>query len=489
MSLVNEVLQDLEARWHPVGDNTELDQAANDHEADTNENPLVKEHQDAELGRRSLSPGKRWLLLSTVLSSLVMLATVWLWQKPDEATDTKLAEPLAVGSVEQVLIADLLDVNSTSDREPVDLSEETIALATSSVKPLIEANQVVELVEELTPEEMEQVVVNVAKREERVESLLVGAENAFSAQRYRTPVNDNAYDLYQAVLSIQPNNERATAGLEAIKQAYLDLIGRVVAKQHYYKVPELAKSARSVGATQEDIDAVIAALPAQQSQPVREAMAKTKAYEAEKSEAQLVSDISGQDSVVLSARSRDQKIAQQSQELINSGQLKAAQLLLTEYLKSVPESPLSLQTLFNVHLQSGDLTEAEQLIGSAQFLPADRFSYLVAQLLVQRGDLNGALKALTSQSPELIEQPEYFALTAALYHKLGNNQMSGSVYQRLVAMSPENSSYWLGLAMSQDALQLPTALQSYERVKALTPKATAYSRYVDQRLQQLTPRP
>jgi len=53
-----------------------------------------------------------------------------------------------------------------------------------------------------------------------VEKLLQKAESSFTAKQYLTPLNDNAYSTYRAVLAIEPNNSIAQERIDAIKSYY-----------------------------------------------------------------------------------------------------------------------------------------------------------------------------------------------------------------------------------------------------------------------------
>lgn len=61
------------------------------------------------------------------------------------------------------------------------------------------------------------------KRDKRVERWLEAADLALEEDRLMTPVGDNAYDRYQAVLLVDPGNVRARSGLQAITLRYLEL--------------------------------------------------------------------------------------------------------------------------------------------------------------------------------------------------------------------------------------------------------------------------
>jgi len=57
-----------------------------------------------------------------------------------------------------------------------------------------------------------------------VESLLVEANRALSKKQLTTPSHDNAYDRFQSVLLLDPDNGQARAGLQAILISYSQFI-------------------------------------------------------------------------------------------------------------------------------------------------------------------------------------------------------------------------------------------------------------------------
>lgn len=68
-----------------------------------------------------------------------------------------------------------------------------------------------------------------ASRRSPIASLLEQADAAYSRGRYTRPADNNAYDIYQAVLMLEPGNPRAQAGLDAVLLAYVDHVRRVMA--------------------------------------------------------------------------------------------------------------------------------------------------------------------------------------------------------------------------------------------------------------------
>lgn len=588
MSLVHDLLQDLDARWQPSGDDLNVlphshsvrDEdslavpAANTVPAGLSSRPAVEE----ELGRTPWVSGAWYVFLSGVVVLVVALAVSYLLiDKPQSESMVITAqltpseqvlvaevlqrrnEPALLGRVSAGIRGKELDFPGVSvnqlEREFAGEGRSEIPEVNTVVTPLFKNNSVIELqdneptalpvideslttvngvvlantatnditqlsvlVESSTPlvgagarvnggvvADANTTAVSVGNQntgantvqattstggltdEPSVDKLLSRASRAFDLQRYREPEGNNAYELYQAVLARDVNNVAALQGIQDVKQAYLDLIHRVIVKNYYYKVPQLAKNARAVGVTQAQIESVIASVPDDKAQPVRDALAQTQAYEQGKRQRkETTQQASGKNEVSVSEQTHDQKTAQQASLLIKDGELSRAKDMLETYIASQPRSQSSLKALFGIYIQQQQLKKAESLIAQAQHLPGDQFSYLVAQLLVQRGDMMGAIRSLTSQQPLLSDKPSYYALMAALYHKLGKDQLSQALYQRLIAYNKTNPSYWLGLAMARDGLRAPAALQAYRQVQRLTPQPVTYSAYVNARIDALS---
>ncbi|MEY4590074.1 MAG: hypothetical protein RL497_2150 [Pseudomonadota bacterium] len=55
---------------------------------------------------------------------------------------------------------------------------------------------------------------------QKIEQLLQRADTAFSMQSLTEPVSENAYDLYRAVLIMEPANARGQEGIKKVSEAY-----------------------------------------------------------------------------------------------------------------------------------------------------------------------------------------------------------------------------------------------------------------------------
>jgi hypothetical protein len=87
-----------------------------------------------------------------------------------------------------------------------------------------------------------------AKRtvDDEVRELLKDAEAALAADRLTTPVHDNAFDRFQAVLLLRPHNQQARSGLQQITVRYAAMIRRALARNQPEAARALAERAKLV---------------------------------------------------------------------------------------------------------------------------------------------------------------------------------------------------------------------------------------------------
>lgn len=83
-------------------------------------------------------------------------------------------------------------------------------------------------------------------QEERLRRLLADADYALSRDRLLQPIEDNAFDRYQAVLLIDPNNQQAKTGLQTIALRYLEMARTSIGRGQYARAQEYIGYARSI---------------------------------------------------------------------------------------------------------------------------------------------------------------------------------------------------------------------------------------------------
>lgn len=471
MSLVNDMLKDLE--------NSESERSqAETQQVSAQSTPTSA---DDEHAMDSGSRAQTWSKLSAFFVFFGILGAYYLWQYEPETQPDSMFSSQSSPPVEEVLLdAEVLAVLDDAEQKAGLESGDNTAAGFQNEQVSEHArrqNQVVELVE--VPDKP----VAIANVEKHIRSLLDAGHAALKLDRLQTPKNDNAFDRFTAVLALQPDNLEAQQGLEKIQQRYLSFIKGVIKKGHFYKVPDLVKKARDVGAEQSDIDAMLNSMPVSASRPAKEVikhLETTPESDPQKAKGENVQ------SVAESFSSRDRGIATNAQTFYDEGRVLQGDALLRSFVKENPQSVYALQKLFDSYLSQQRLKDAEAMIDQASHLPGEIFSYMVGQLLTRRGDLEGAMRALNLHQPGIEQMPGYYALKAGLLHKMGEQSDAIVIYQQLIILDKDNASYWLGLAVCMDALQADQALSVYEKVRQLSPANASYMNYVNQRIDALT---
>jgi hypothetical protein len=103
----------------------------------------------------------------------------------------------------------------------------------------------------------------ITKEQQVVRMLLLNGEYTLSRDQLLTPVNDNAYDFFRAVLKLDPDNQRAKGGLQGIVMRYVDLARQAAARGNYTQATTMLNNARIVDPNNLLIKEVSAALTEQ----------------------------------------------------------------------------------------------------------------------------------------------------------------------------------------------------------------------------------
>ena len=90
------------------------------------------------------------------------------------------------------------------------------------------------------------VIKPVATREQTIQRLLREADYALAQDQLLMPLEDNAYDRYQAVLLMDKNNAIAKTGIQAISLRYIELARDATAHSRYAQAQVYLNNARDV---------------------------------------------------------------------------------------------------------------------------------------------------------------------------------------------------------------------------------------------------
>jgi Tfp pilus assembly protein PilF len=142
-------------------------------------------------------------------------------------------------------------------------------------------------------------------------------------------------------------------------------------------------------------------------------------------------------------------------------------------------------TLANALLAQGRVREAEvQLQEGLRIAPGEaQLAERYARLLVDRGDLSGAIGVLSAAPPPIELEPLYHALLAALLQRAGHHKAAAETYTALVDVKPKQGLWWAGLGISLEALRRPdAALGAYRRAAQDPRLSTEMARFVNERV-------
>lgn len=147
--------------------------------------------------------------------------------------------------------------------------------------------------------------------------------------------------------------------------------------------------------------------------------------------------------------------------------------------------PRAIELLQALHAAQPDNVEAARWLARAylaarqiepllEWLPARLQSrpfdaelrMLLARGQLQSGDKQTALATLVQNAPSLASDPDYHALLAALQQQVGDWAGSAAVYRQLVALQPQQAAWQLGLAIALEQIDQPARAARHYRLAA-----------------------
>lgn len=142
-------------------------------------------------------------------------------------------------------------------------------------------------------------------------------------------------------------------------------------------------------------------------------------------------------------------------ELYRTGNHKEANNLLITLLRDKPDHKAARTLLAQKLISQGQLEEAEKLLHEGLNTQKGDSVWvdLYARLLVNKGDIDSAIDVLASVSPNINDEPDYYAFLAALYQKREQHSESVEIYRAVLKVSPAKSVWWMGMGISLESLQ------------------------------------
>lgn len=146
-----------------------------------------------------------------------------------------------------------------------------------------------------------------------------------------------------------------------------------------------------------------------------------------------------------------------ARQALQDGDNARAISLLEPLHKSRGQDPEVLRWLARAYLAAGDQQRLLIWLPAqlAQLPDDSELRLLLARAQLQAGDTEGAVATLEQNPPRLEQEPTYFALLAASYQQTGQWQNSAELYRRMTALRPTQSTWQLGLAIALEQLDQP----------------------------------
>ncbi len=174
-----------------------------------------------------------------------------------------------------------------------------------------------------------------------------------------------------------------------------------------------------------------------------------------------------------------------ARELVGNGRLTEAEAKLKQIIKDKPSDVNARELLIGLQLRANRTTEAAaQVQEGLKFYPhRENLVLLHARILLDKQDVDAAITVLENQVRMKKAGSKTLAMLAPLYQKKSRFASSEKLYRKLVQYNPAEASYWVGLAVSLEALaRSGEAVSAYQRALNSGGLSVSLQQYAVQRM-------
>lgn len=161
---------------------------------------------------------------------------------------------------------------------------------------------------------------------------------------------------------------------------------------------------------------------------------------------------------------------QDALDFIAHGHLEQAVSLLTKVVQADPKLVAARKTLVALLIKSDQIDSATRYVESGLKITPDAIDLieLDAKLLLIKNNPQAALRVLQKVSPQLMQEPEYYALLASVEQQLGFAPSAEQIYKQLLSFDRSNANWWVGLGLALESQKKNnSALQAYKKAFSL----------------------
>lgn len=179
---------------------------------------------------------------------------------------------------------------------------------------------------------------------------------------------------------------------------------------------------------------------------------------------------------------------QQAYQLIGQQRWREAESQLRDALNVDAGQFRLRELLVGLYIKTGRWVEADAILAQGlKVVPLHQpLVKLRARTLMQLNQDRRALDVLTHAAPVLQNDPEHYALMAALQQRLGHHDQAAGLYRQLLAEHSNVGVWWVGLGISLDALHQQSEAQlAYRHARASGNLSVEVTRYTNNRLRAL----
>lgn len=177
---------------------------------------------------------------------------------------------------------------------------------------------------------------------------------------------------------------------------------------------------------------------------------------------------------------------QKATDLIAQNNNSAAIEELRSIIKMQPENYKAYETLLSLLIRTNQLDSAMLLLNNAvvKFPNSIPFIQTLAEILAQKGNDARALQLLLRSPPDIVVNPDYYALIASIYQHQNKNLQAAQIYDQLLKLYPNKAIWWTGLAISlESAGQKNAAQEAYQRAYSIGGLPPELSTFVANKVQ------
>lgn len=176
---------------------------------------------------------------------------------------------------------------------------------------------------------------------------------------------------------------------------------------------------------------------------------------------------------------------QEGHNHISARNYRKAESALRSALALEPTHLKAREMLSGVYISQGRWIEASELLreGVAIAPQHHNFVKLYARTLMQLKRDAQAISVLSLNKPAMAQDPEHYALLAALHQRQQQHDIAAQMYSDILKQHPGNGIWWVGMGISLEAMGDQTqAVAAYQQARKTGTLNGDVARYTDNRL-------